>query len=230
MKVKLAAIVFDLDDTLYPERSYVLGGFAAVARHLHQTRGLNPEGLYAELAQLYEAGVRRDTFDRLCRKHSVLGADAVAELIEVYRHHRPEIALHDDARLFLDRFREEVALGMVTDGWLPSQTRKVEALGIAPYFRAIVYSDALGREYWKPSRRPYEVCLDRLNLRPEEALYVGDNPHKDFTGALGLGMRCVRVVRPDGEYTRLPGPPGVLQVTNLAELEPLVLEWMHSKE
>ena len=55
---KWRAIVFDLDDTLYPERDYVLSGFRAIARWAAEHLRIPAEDGYRELAELFAAGVR----------------------------------------------------------------------------------------------------------------------------------------------------------------------------
>ncbi len=45
----------------------------------------------------------------------------------------------------------------------------------------IIVTDDYGKEYWKPSIRPFQMMLEYFNIKPEEAVYIGgDNPNKDF--------------------------------------------------
>ncbi len=57
----LRAVVFDLDDTLYPERAYVLSGFHAVAAWAEEQLKIPRRLGFAELRQLFEDGVRGNT-------------------------------------------------------------------------------------------------------------------------------------------------------------------------
>jgi putative hydrolase of the HAD superfamily len=99
-------------------------------------------------------------------------------------------------------------LGLVSDGYLEAQQRKWAALDIDRYFRAVVFSDELGRAHWKPSPLPYRTVLDRLMIAAERAVYVGDNPTKDFRGARLTGMSTIRVRRHGGLYAHLePSSP-----------------------
>lgn len=65
----------------------------------------------------------------------------------------------------------------------------------------VVVTDLLGpdRQFWKPHTRPFEVALSKLGVEPKRAVYVGDNPTKDFYGPTQLGMRTVRIRRPDAQ-------------------------------
>jgi putative hydrolase of the HAD superfamily len=189
----LDAILFDLDDTLYPEREYVRSGMGAVADWAHAQFGCDRDQTASELWQLFEAYGSGTVFDRWLLQRGLNVADCVPKMVEVYGGHEPTIVLYTGVRELLARLRDKYRLAIVTDGLLGTQTRKVAALGIERCFDAIVYSDVLGREYWKPSVRPYEMALQQLAVCACDAMYVADNPAKDFRGARELGMRTVRV-------------------------------------
>ncbi len=194
------AIVFDLDDTLYPECDYVLSGMRAVAVWAQSELGLPAERSFAELRQLFEEGARGDTFDRWLSGHGLRLDGRVAAMVRVYRRHRPQITLEPEVRELLIRIGRDHRLGLITDGYLEVQQRKVAALGIEDCFQAIVYSDAIGRDAWKPSTRPFEAVLQRLSVAADQTVYIGDNPGKDFRGARQVGMHTIRVRRPGGVY------------------------------
>jgi len=88
------------------------------------------------------------------------------------------------------RFR----LGLVTDGRSVTQRAKIEALKLTSLIPTIVVSDEIGgRSTWKPSPAPFLEACARLGTTPERAVYVGDNPHKDFLGARAAGLSSVRL-------------------------------------
>lgn len=187
------AIVFDLDDTLYHERLYNVSGFRAVGAHVRATAGIDR---FAETCvELFERGVRSDMFERAA---TALGVRVdVAELVRVYREHRPELSLFPDAREALERTHGRYPLGLLTDGYSGVQRIKIAALGIEPLFASLVYSDDLGRSAWKPSPAPYLRTMQNFEKRADRFVYVGDNPTKDFVTARRLGWRTIEVRRPE---------------------------------
>jgi putative hydrolase of the HAD superfamily len=195
------AIIFDLDDTLYEERFFFRGGFAAVGHELER-RGV---GSAAEVASLLEnwhhAESRGGVFQKLA---ALLGfpEEWIAELVTLFRSHEPSIALCDDATVVLPRLRQHYRLGCVTDGWAHVQRRKIQALRIEEYVDAILVADDYGREYWKPHPRPLEECCGLLGVTPDQVLMVGDNPDRDMAAARSAGMRSVRLRRADGYFAR----------------------------
>lgn len=198
-------VVFDLDDTLYPEASYARSGLRAAGHWAEVELGL--AGLAARLTQLFDAGRRGDLFDTALAD---LGARpdpaVVARLIEVYRSHEPELALFEDAMWALVHYGASGPLALLTDGFAGVQQAKVAALGIAPRFRHLVFTDALGgRDFWKPNPAGFQA-IERAVPEATAFVYVADNAAKDFVAPNALGWRSVRIVRPFGEY-RMSVPP-----------------------
>ena len=141
----MKAVLFDLDDTLYPEMEFVRGGFRAAARHLAGRHGLDTERLYEEMLDVLGRDGRGRVFDRVLEDHGLLSAEAVALMVYIYRTHRPSLRPDDDARATLEALRQaDVRLGLVTDGMGSVQRRKIAALEIEDLFEAVVCTDELG--------------------------------------------------------------------------------------
>jgi putative hydrolase of the HAD superfamily len=92
-------------------------------------------------------------------------------------------------------------LGVVTDGYLPAQEYKIQALGIQKYFGSIIYTEKIGREFWKPSPRGFEKLLKEMEIAPKQAVYVADNYEKDFIAPNKMGFQTIRIMRPNGIHT-----------------------------
>lgn len=201
------AVAFDLDDTLYPEREYVLSGFRAVAAWAHTNLNIPAEKGVDSLSRLFSEGVRGDTFNRWLFLHQVEPkASLIDKLVHIYRSHEPKIKPFPEVPTLLSTLKKKYRLGLISDGHLSVQQSKLNALHLASFFDAIVLSDEWGRDYWKPSTRPFEIILGKLGVEGKDAVYVGDNPLKDFLGARRLGMTAVWVRRPGGEYSHLTPP------------------------
>ena len=200
------AIVFDLDDTLYPERTYVLSGFRAVAAWAEEHLSIPQHHSFDELRRLFDEGVRGDTFNRWLENHEINPEGWVPQMVQVYREHNPHIAPYPEVPDLLQRLRPRYRLGLVSDGYTEVQRRKLGALGLTPSFDVLVFSDEWGREAWKPNSWPFEIVLERLGVTGSEAVYVADNPSKDFLGAREVGMWTVRIRHQDGLYNHLEPP------------------------
>jgi len=201
------AVVFDMDDTLYPESQYILSGFKACAVWAEQHIGIANEEGYSKLEKLYHDGIRNNTFNVWLEHYNIHDdINIIKQLVQVYRTHKPSITPYPEIPNILSYLSQRrIKIGLVSDGYLTVQQNKFNSLGLAKYFDAIVFSDQWGRENWKPSQRPYVEVLKQLQVEPHNAIYIGDNPTKDFLGANQLGMSTIWL-NLNQEYSQLKPP------------------------
>jgi putative hydrolase of the HAD superfamily len=190
-------LVFDLDDTLYPERQFALSGFSAAGRWAESELGITD--LAADMTRLLDGGQLGALFKlALAAKLPDHTAEHLAGLLEAYRMHEPALALFDDAGWALAHFGPRAKLGLITDGTHQVQAKKVAALGIAPHFKEIVYTHALGgREFHKPHPMSYQMVEQALREEGDRLVYVGDNPSKDFIVPNQRGWISIMIERPE---------------------------------
>lgn len=201
-------VVFDLDDTLYPESDYVLSGFDAVGAWLAQ-RMACPSDPALRLRELFADGVRRDTFDRLLGEWNCSeAATLIPDMVSCYRRHMPNLTLLPDAQRAMKRWRKHARLGLITDGPLESQTRKVRSLRLEDWLDPIVCTDTWGSEFWKPHPRAFETIERQWGLFSHELVYIADNPSKDFVAPNARGWQTIQLCRPGCEYGQVPAAAG----------------------
>lgn len=188
----IEALIFDLDDTLYRERDFVLSGYRAVARHVALRGSWSEDTVFAEMAFTFEAAGREEVFGRLMERFPGSAA-SVLELVDVYRKHSPEIHLPQGYDELLKRLSGDFKLGIITDGHPEVQRRKVQALALGDTVRHILYTWDHGRSKEKPHPLGFSLMLGSLKADPSNALFIGDNPVKDGVGAHGAGMRFIQV-------------------------------------
>jgi len=198
--MNVRALVFDLDDTLFAEREFVLSGFAAADQWLQAERQVT--GFSAVAERLFGEGVRGHIFDEALRQMGVRNeGELISQMVAVYRAHRPaRLTLLPDAQWALTALSRRYKLGLITDGYGQTQRNKIAGLGLDSCFSLIVITDDLGREHWKPSPLAYRRVMQTLGMAGEECVYVGDNPTKDFVAANRLGWLTVQVRRPGSEH------------------------------
>lgn len=201
-------IVFDLDDTLYLERDYVLSGIAAVGEHVAQRYEI--AGFARAAVAAFEDGHRGTIFDvALAGLGLASSSDLIADLVQAYRRHRPRIEVAPDARCWLAARPVSTAVALITDGHADSQSNKVAALGLAEHgFAPIVITARLGEGFGKPHPRAFEMVADRFGLSPDRFTYVADNCLKDFVAPRRMGWNTIRIARPLGLHGALPPTPG----------------------
>ena len=196
----IKAIIFDLDDTLISEKDYVMSGFHEVSNYVsNKVKKYTSEQIFEILKKLHNANPNK-VFNRMIDDLEISCEIDVKELIEVYRSHKPVISLFEDALPIINKLKEQnYKLGIITDGYLVTQKKKLESLNISYLFDEIILTDELGKERWKPSLIPFELMSKRLNVNYSEMIYIGDNPRKDFYVSSVYPITTVRINR-EGYY------------------------------
>jgi putative hydrolase of the HAD superfamily len=214
----LRAVVFDLDDTLYPLRRFLLSGFAAVAEALAPDLGVPPERIAARLRGATRVARGRE-LQYLCRRFSLPISD-VARLADIIRRHTPRIRLPRVTTEVLVALRPHWRIGVLTNGVPAIQRRKVAALGLADLVDVVVCAAECGEGRGKPEPEAFRTVLDRLGASADRAVFVGDDLDADIAGARRFGMRAIHLTRqrrrggggdihPDAQVTTIGSVPRV---------------------
>lgn len=181
-------IAFDLDDTLYKERDYVVSGHNAVCSYLADKYSLSFQTLAESMSR---NGV--NPFDSLLERIDGMGAaidESIAELVDIYRYHAPKISLPEATEATLELIKDKCMLALITDGRIITQTNKIVALGLDRFFSAdnIFISEQTGHDKLHPYS--FEALMSRYGDM-DGYVYVGDNPAKDFLWPNRLGWLSV---------------------------------------
>lgn len=196
----VAAIIFDLDDTLYDEGDFFRSGFAVVAHELERRGAGTSADIAFMLERLHFAESRVGVFQKLASRLE-FPEEWIPDLVTRFREHTPRISLAADALDVLPRLRSQFRIGCITDGWAGVQRRKLDALGVEPYLHGVLLTDELGREFWKPHARAFDELRAALGGTPDTTVVVGDNPERDMAGARNAGLRSIRVRRAGGYFS-----------------------------
>ncbi|UZP04139.1 HAD family hydrolase [Clostridium botulinum] len=196
----IKAVIFDLDDTLYNERDFVIESFKEVCRYLSAKHNLNYDELLYKTIEILEQQGRGEIFNVLCELYSL--DENIDTLVDIYRDAKPSIKLYDDGEYILNMLSDKYKLGLITDGMAKVQWNKIDALDIKKCFQKIIVTDDYGREFWKPYKFAYDEMLQSFKCCANEAIYIGDNPNKDFIGAREVGLNTVRIIREHGDHMK----------------------------
>jgi len=223
------AVLFDLDDTLWPIAPVILDAekvlYAWLGAHaprvverftidsLRQARlallaARPPFGV--DLGALRHAGLLA-AFDQV-------GEDAgkVELAMTEFFAARNAVTPYDDVVPGLERLKKHVLVGSVTNGVADLQT-----IGLAHHFQASVAARDFGRA--KPDPGIFLAGCAALGVAPSDTLYVGDDLLLDVQGAQRAGLRAAWMnrtgkanhladeVRPDVEVSSLDGLLGWLE-------------------
>jgi putative hydrolase of the HAD superfamily len=90
----------------------------------------------------------------------------------------------------LEWAKSRYRIAMISNfGYAPALYDVLDRFGIRSAFEAIMVSVEVG--WCKPHRMIFDQTLERMKVRPPEALFVGDQIYLDVYGALSCGMDVV---------------------------------------
>jgi HAD superfamily hydrolase (TIGR01549 family) len=192
----IKAVLFDLDDTLWPIVPVVKRAESILYDWLAMnapgvTRQFSIETLRQRRLALLEADPSYQ-IDLRALRHAGLteafisvGEDVgmVDRAIEIFSAARNEVTPFADVLPTLSRLAGQVALGSVSNG-----VADLETIGLAHYFQASVAAHSFGCA--KPDPAIFHAACDALGVAPHEAVYVGDDLFIDVEGAQKAGMRA----------------------------------------
>lgn len=180
-KAALAGVLFDWDGTLLDSYQADSQAYLAMFRGMGLTWGLE------ELAANYSpdwyavyraAGIPKDRWDEADRLWRAS-----------YAKHRSK--LMNGARQLLRRLGMRYRLGLVTSGDRERVSRQLRAFALTRTFRARVCGGDTPEK--KPHPAPLLLALEKMKLRPEECVYIGDTA-EDLAMARAVGMPAIAIL------------------------------------
>ncbi|MHC4547202.1 MAG: TIGR02253 family HAD-type hydrolase [Planctomycetota bacterium] len=224
----LRAILFDIDDTLFPTTVFSeRARRRAVDAMVHAGLRVEAEAAYQELEQVVQefSSNYGHHFDKLVLRLSehlregVHPAIVIASGVCAYHATKEHIKPYPDAVRALDALsRSSLLRGVLTNGLTVKQAEKLVRLGLESAFSsgAIFISEEIGVA--KPHPKIFLIACEHLGIAPGEALYVGDHPVKDVDPAHEAGLiTCLR--QGDGKHRGIAGTHAPdITVDNLDQL------------
>ena len=197
MSQSLKAVLFDLDDTLWPigpviaqaeirwhawlaERAPKVTAMFSIEelrRRRMELLAARPE-LVADLARLRRIGLEA--------AFELAGEDAahIDEAMRLFLAARNDVTPFEDVLPMLARMGRHLPLGVITNG-----NADLEAIGLHHHFQFTLAAAHFGRA--KPDPDIFLAACAAMRVAPQEAVYVGDDLRLDVEGAQKAGMRAV---------------------------------------
>ncbi|MET0534807.1 MAG: HAD family hydrolase [Steroidobacter sp.] len=220
----IRAVCFDLDNTLWDvwpviqRAEQAMYDFLAL-KYPRVTAAMTVEMLREarqETARAYPQMAHDFTFLRTqtLRDHArEFGyAEAMAEeAFDAFLQARNEVVLYDDVLSGLERLKTRFRLFTASNG-----NADLGRIGLAHYFERSLNARQVGA--LKPDPVLFHKVIEGTGLKPQEVVYVGDDPALDVVGARAAGMVPIWINRDRSIWpTELGSPPhGVVTLHELA--------------
>jgi len=101
--------------------------------------------------------------------------------------------LYSEVMDILRKLRRRFQLGVISN--FDGRLRLIlEHLGISKFFSYVFISSEIGAD--KPDPEIFRRALNMVNLKPDQVLYIGDDPDRDWKAASAAGLAIFRLDRP----------------------------------
>jgi uncharacterized cofD-like protein len=197
--MEIKAVIFDLDDTLFD-----CTGLLVEAARRRAARAMVEEGLPLGEAEAYELqkiiaerlGPSSLVFDEIARTYK-MGPKLVKAALRAYNSSDvSDIKPFPDVVPTLRQLKlEKYKLFLVTTGVHTRQEKKIELLGIAPFFEQILIND---QEVGLHLEDCYRGLLRKYGLVAAEVVVVGDRVDAELRVAKNMGMFTIQMLH--GRY------------------------------
>lgn len=190
--MKLKAVIFDLDNTLLDlmrMKSYCID--AAVDAMIDAGFSIQKKKALNILHKMYDTDIENQKiFQKFLRKTTgKVDPRILAYAILAYR--RVKLGFltpYPEAKQTLITIKETgLKLAVVSDAPREQAWQRLCALKLDDFFDVVVTFEDTKKH--KPSKEPFLKALEKLKVKPEECLMVGDWPERDIVGAKKLGMK-----------------------------------------
>lgn len=98
----------------------------------------------------------------------------------------------------LTMMKKQYRLAAVSDGQSLWARPELRAAGLEKFFEFVIVSGDHG--FRKPDKRMFDLALERLQISPSEAVYVGNDMYRDISGAGNAGMKTVFFKSDQGDH------------------------------
>lgn len=201
----LQAIIFDIDSTLYTNAAYAFEQVDCQVREFARVRGITAEEARKMVADYRKKFAREHNGSKVSLGNTLLAFGApISQSVEWRRELlEPADFLSKDEKLIqtLSQLQKKYKLICVTNNPVLPARKTLDAIGISEFFPEIVGLDTCLKS--KPAVEPFMTAVERLGVKPEQCLSIGDRYDMDVALPLELGMGGI-VVSGVSEVYELP--------------------------
>ena len=229
----IAAMTFDLDDTLYDNAPVIkrtaIESHAALQAWHPSLQDVSPaqyqqvrNRLLAEDPDIYHdvSEWRRRAVEQVMLDAGIAGPQAEQgsrEVMAIFAQWRSKIAIDDETHRTLAALAARLPLVAITNG-----NAEPHLFGLDKYFQFILRAGPDGRA--KPYQDMYQLAAERLNLAPQQILHVGDDLTTDVAGAVRCGLQACWINLHKGNLMHIDDARllPTLEISRLASLTALI--------
>lgn len=226
------AVLFDLDDTLYDHLHSARHGLVELSHRHPAMQGVSVRELEERYSEALESIHKRllrgevtQTEARTARMQQLFGSfnldidaeTAISEYQQFRRDYDSACQVVNGTHALLDHLRTMgVRLAVVTNNLVSEQVPKLKQLDLDRYFEVVSISEAVGVA--KPDPYIFEITLQKLSLKNDQVVMVGDSLSSDIAGATAANIRSVWLNRRPDVQSNAPEASATI-LSDFADLD-----------
>ena len=207
-KKRIKAILFDLDDTLINSKK---AQFNAICKFKKQYKEFE-QTEKNEFAKLWKK-ITSEKYEKYLNNEISFEQQRIERVKDLFKHYSVNITdeeakqrfkdylktyeknwmAFDDTKEVLEYLHNKYKLAIISNGDGEQQRRKIQKTGLNKYFSEIVISSEVGVS--KPDRKIFELTCERMKVKPEECIMIGDKFSVDVEGGTNAGITSIWVDR-----------------------------------
>lgn len=193
---KYQIIIFDLDDTIYPQKNYDNPALISVSKYLSKKIILNEKKIFLTLRRMKP--IRRGKkpnkiFDSFLKKLiNKKNKTLINKTVSIFQSYEcKELKKSPSLKKILSQLSLHKELFLVTNGNQSRQLKKIKFLGISKFFKKIFILDGKKKKL-KPSIKNVKFLINYLKkYHNKKAVFVGDNLKSDKEFAKNLKISFI---------------------------------------
>ena len=191
----IKAVIFDLDNTLLDFISMKESAVSsAVQAMIEAGLDLDEKSSYERIITLYqETGWENQQIFDIFLKEKTGEVDnkyLAAAIVSYRRAREATLRLYPDVQRTLNVLAKMgIKLAVVSDAPSREAWMRIYYLNLHHVFDLVLTFDDVGER--KPSPKGFEMALEKLGIKTDEALMIGDWPERDVVGASKLGIKTI---------------------------------------
>ncbi|WP_231735233.1 HAD family hydrolase [Gracilibacillus massiliensis] len=212
------AVLFDLDETLLNRKESVLHFLSNQYDRLSSLKHIPKDDYKKRFVQLEKNGyVWKDVvYEQLVTEFSITDISKEALLEDYIQNFQHHCIPFPHLIPMLENLKEQhFKLGLITNGKEQFQINNIQALQITSYFDTILISESEGVK--KPDPIIFQRALDRLEVPPDQSVFIGDHLENDVFAAKRVGMNVL--------WRSASNYEGIISITDLREIELWITKW-----
>lgn len=225
---RIAALSFDLDDTLWE--------LGQVIRRAEQALHDYLQRYYPSVAARFGIEAMAELRQRIAVERPAIAHDMTALRIEtlrraarlsgapdelalpafrVFLHARNRVRVFPETRPVLQELASRWPLLALTNG-----NADIGRIGLGDYFQHAISPAEAGAA--KPDAAMFALACERLGVEPAQLVHIGDDPLTDVSGAVRCGLQAIWMNRDDAPWPEALPPVPHRRIRCLTELPALL--------